>query len=159
MRQEKTYLVKTLKEAGAGNSIFTSFKRVEMSHDIKLAGVTVSGETLVRSGSKIKYMDAEGRRKSRHKLWDRITKMRVVIADSSDEKVEEVLEKFLRIVGKGLEIDQNWVTLEVGELDWVDEKDSILKAKVAVQFDVTFTGGIYEDYSMKPMGIEVKQEA
>lgn len=84
--------------------------------------------------------------------------MHVVIADSSDEKVEEVLVKFLRIVGKGLEIDQNWVTLEIGELDWVDEKDSILKAKVAVQFDVTFTGGIYKDYSVKPMGIEVKQE-
>ena len=30
---------------------------------------------------------------------------------------------------------------------------SILKAKVAVQFDITFEGGIYQDRDIKPMDI------
>ena len=47
----------------------------------------------------------------------------------------------------------NWVNIVVGEADWVEEGDSILKAKVAVQFDITFEGGIYQDRDIKPMDI------
>ena len=50
-------------------------------------------------------------------------------------------------------MDGNWVNIVVGEADWVEEGDSILKAKVAVQFDITFEGGIYEDRDIKPMDI------
>ena len=35
--------------------------------------------------------------------------------------------------------------LATGEVDWVDEKDSILKAKIAVEIPVTFSYGIYKD--------------
>jgi len=42
-------------------------------------------------------------------------------------------------------------TLICWATDWVEEGDSILKAKVAVQFDITFEGGIYEDRDIKPM--------
>ena len=83
--------------------------------------------------------------------------MHVVIADTTDEKVEAILEKFLCNIKKGIAVDGNWVDIEIGELDWVDEKDSILKAKVAVQFDVTITGGIYADYVLKKVAIDVKE--
>ncbi len=158
MRKEKEYLVDKLKKAGVKGSIFTSLKKMEMSHDLQMAGVMVSGEVLTRSGSKVKYVDEEGRRRSRHKIWKRATKLHVVIGDTTDERVETVLEKFLRIIGKGMVVDQNWVDIEIGELDWVDEKDSILKAKVAVQFDVTFTGGIYTDHLLKTAEINIIQE-
>ncbi len=157
MRKEKEYLIARLKEAGVKGSVFTSLKKMEMSHDLQMAGVMVSGEVLTRSGSKTKYVDEEGRRRSRHKLWKRVTKMHVVIADTTDEKVEAILEKFLRNMKKGIAADGNWVDIEIGELDWVDEKDSILKAKVAVQFDVTFTGGIYADYVLKEVAINIKE--
>lgn len=54
---------------------------------------------------------------------------------------------------KGIDVDGNWVNIVVGEADWVEEGDSILKAKVAVQFDITFEGGIYQDRDIKPMDI------
>ena len=41
----------------------------------------------------------------------------------------------------------------VGEADWVEEGDSVLKAKIAVQFDVTFEGGIYADFTKKAVEI------
>lgn len=159
MRKEKEYLIDRLKKAGVKGNVFTSLKKMEMSRDLQMAGVMVSGEVLTRSGSKTKYTDEEGRRRSRHKLWKRVTKMHVVIADTTDEKAEEILEEFLRNIKKGIAADGNWVDIEIGELDWVDEKDSILKAKVAVQFDVTFTGGIYVDYMLKTAVFNVKQEA
>lgn len=158
MRKEKEYLVAVLKEAGVKGNVFTSLKKMEMSHDLQMAGVMISGEMLTRSGSKTKYTDEEGRRRSRHKIWKRVTRMHVVIADTTDEKVEELLEKFLHKIKKGIAVDGNWEDIDVGELDWVDADDSILKAKVAVQFDVTFTGGIYKDYALKAVGIEIKQE-
>lgn len=39
------------------------------------------------------------------------------------------------------------------EADWVEEGDSVLKAKIAVQFDVTFEGGIYADSTKKAVEI------
>ena len=87
------------------------------------------------------------------KLWDRSTSLHIVIADTSEEKVEEILENFLRNLKKGIDVDGNWVNIVVGEADWVEEGDSILKAKVAVQFDITFEGGIYQDRDIKPMDI------
>ena len=96
MRKEKEYLIARLKEAGVKGSVFTSLKKMEMSHDLQMAGVMVSGEVLTRSGSKTKYVDEEGRRRSRHKLWKRVTKMHVVIADTIDEKVEAEMKEGIR---------------------------------------------------------------
>lgn len=67
--------------------------------------------------------------------------------------MEKILDSFLRKLKKGIDVDENWVNIVVGEVDWVEEGDSILKAKVAVQFDITFEGGIYEDRDIKPMDI------
>ena len=61
MRKEKEYLIARLKEAGVKGSVFTSLKKMEMSHDLQMAGVMVSGEVLTRSGSKTKYVDGSRR--------------------------------------------------------------------------------------------------
>ena len=77
----------------------------------------------------------------------------MIIADASEDKCEEIFEKFLRLIGKGMEDNGNWVNIVVGEADWVEEGDSVLKAKIAVQFDVTFEGGIYADFTKKAVEI------
>lgn len=59
--------------------------------------------------------------------------------------MERTLTNFLKHISKGLEVDRNWVDIEIGEADWVEKEDSILKSKIAVEFDVTLTGGIYTD--------------
>lgn len=150
---EKNYLIKTLKESGIKSQVYTNMKKLKQGNEPHVGAVLRNGETFTRSGSKKVYTDQEGQRKRRAKLWDRITTLRVVIADTSEEKVEVILDNFLRNLKKGVDVDGNWVNIIVGEADWVEEGDSILKAKIAVQFDITFEGGIYEDRDMKPMDI------
>lgn len=153
MVKEKNYIVETLKSSGIKSQVYTNMKKLKQGNEVHVGAVLRNGETFTRSGSKRKFVDQEGRQKRRVKLWNRNTSLHVVIADTSEEKVEEILEEFLRNLKKGIDVDGNWVNIVVGEADWVEEGDSILKAKVAVQFDITFEGGIYEDRDIKPMDI------
>ena len=153
MVKERNYIVETLKSSGIKSQVYTNMKKLKQGNEVHVGAVLRNGETFTRSGSKRKFVDQEGRQKRRVKLWDRNTSLHVVIADTSEENVEEILEAFLRNLKKGMDVDGNWVNIVVGEADWVEEGDSILKAKVAVQFDITFEGGIYEDRDIKPMDI------
>ena len=91
----------------------------------------------------------EGQRITRKKLFERITVLHVVIGEYNEEKVENIFTKFLKIMSKGVEVDGNWVEMEIGEVDWVQGEDTILKSKMAVEFDMTLTGGVYVDVPMK----------
>ena len=153
MVKEKEYLIDILQSSGIKSQVYTSMKKLKQANEVHIGAVLRNGETFTRSGSKKIYRDQEGQRKRRAKLWDRTTTLRVVIADTSEEKVEIILDNFLRNLKKGMDVEGNWVNIVVGDADWVEEGDSILKAKIAVQFDITFEGGIYEDRDMKPMDI------
>lgn len=153
MVKEKEYLIDILQSSGIKSQVYTSMKKLKQANEVHVGAVLRNGETFTRSGSKKIYRDQEGQRKRRAKLWDRTTTLRVVIADTSEEKVEIILDNFLRNLKKGMDVEGNWVNIVVGDADWVEEGDSILKAKIAVQFDITFEGGIYEDRDMKPMDI------
>lgn len=153
MVKERNYIVETLKNSGIKSQVYTNMKKLKQGNEVHVGAVLRNGETFTRSGSKRKFVDQEGRQKRRVKLWERNTSLHVVIADTSEENVEKILEEFLRNLKKGIDVDGNWVNIVVGEADWVEEGDSILKAKVAVQFDITFEGGIYEDRDIKPMDI------
>lgn len=153
MVTETEYLINVLKESGIRSNVYTSFKKLKQGNELQMAAVLRNSETFGRSGSKKTYTDQEGRQKRRAKLWDRTTSVNVVIADTTEAKVEDILEKFLRRIGKGIEVDGNWTDIEIGDVDWVEEEDSILKARVAIQFEVTLKGGIYEDRDIKPMRV------
>jgi len=45
------------------------------------------------------------------------------------------------------------VDIELGEVEWVDKEDSILKANIACQIPVTFHGGIYRDDKKKAASV------
>lgn len=153
MVKERDYLIDTLKKSGIKSQVYTSMKKLKQGNEVHVGAVLRNSETFTRSGSKRKFTDQEGRQKRRIKLWERSTSLHVVIADTSEEKVEEILESFLRNLKKGIDVDGNWTGIAVGMMDWVEEEDSILKAKIAVQFDVTFGGGIYEDRDIRSLGI------
>ena len=156
MVNEKNYLIDTLKKSGIRSQVYTSMKKLKQANEVLVGAVLRNGETFMRSGSKRRFTDQEGRQKRRYRRWDRCTSLRVVIADTSEEKVEEILENFLRNLKKGIGVEGSWVNIVVGEADWVEEGDSILKAKVAVQIDITFEGGIYEDRDFRPMDFDVR---
>lgn len=145
MKAERDFLVQKLKDAGIHGKIHESLKSLKNCNEVHVGAVLRTGEDFTRSGSKKKYTDQQGHRKQRNKLFKRITELHVVIADTDEAKVEEILTKFLKGISKGLEVDGNWGDIEIGKADWVEGDDSILKSKIAVEFDVTLTGGIYTD--------------
>lgn len=153
MVAETDYLIKILKESGIRSNVYTSLKKLKQANELQVAGVLRNSEVFGRSGSKKTYTDQQGQRKCMTKLWDRTTSVNVVIADTTEAKVDGILEEFLRRIGKGIEVDRNWADIEIGDVDWVEEEDSILKAKVAVQFEVTLKSGIYEDRDLRAMEI------
>lgn len=161
MKAEKDFLIRLLKEAGIKSAVYTSMKKLKAANEMHLGAVLVSGDSFTRSKHRKAYTDHEGIRKSRHRIWERDTEMKVVIADSDEGFCEDILEKFLLLVPKGIYVDGNWISIEVGKADWVEEEDSILRAKVAVEIPVTFGGGLYKDEAMGQMklgSIEAEKE-
>ena len=148
MKPERDFLVETLRTAGVRGKIHDSLKTLKNCNEVHVGAVLRVNEKFTRSGSKKRYTDQAGHRKQRNKLFDRITKLHVVIADSEESKVESIFTKFLQELSKGFAVDGNWVGIELEDADWVEQGDSILKSKVAVEFDVIITGGVYKDINL-----------
>lgn len=153
MKIERDFLVQALQNAGVRGKIHESMKSLKNCNETHLGAVLRVGENFDRSGSRKKYTDQEGHRKQRRKLFARVTTLHVVIADSDEEKVEKILTEFLKNISKGLGVDGNWVDIEIGDADWVEGDDSILKSKIAVEFNVILTGGVYVDTDIVAVGI------
>ena len=153
MKVEREFLMGKLKEAGIRGRVYESLKD---SNSVQVGAVLRVGESFVRSGSKKRFTDDEGRRRQRNRLFKRTTVLHVVIADSDEDKVDQVLTKFLSIISKGFPVNENWVDIEIGDADWLEKNDTILKSCIAVEFDVTLHGGIYsEDTEIKAPAVGV----
>ena len=153
MKEERDFLIKALQKAGVKVKIHESMKTLKNCGELHVGAVLRVRENFTRSGSKKRYTDKEGQRKQRNKLFDRITVMHVVIADTSEDKVETLLNNFLTGISKGFEVNGNWVDLELSDAEWLEEEDTILKAKITVEFDVTLKGGIYVDTDVVNIGL------
>lgn len=153
MKKEREYLIQQLKDAGIHGKIHESMKSLKNCNEIHLGAVLRVGEEITRSGSKKRYTDQEGHRIQREKLYRRVTTLHVTIGDKNEERVEDILDKFLAGLHKGFAVDGNWVDIEIGTLEWMEGEDSILKSKVVVEFDITLTGGIYTDIELVEAGI------
>lgn len=143
--ESKQYLVQKLKEAGLKSNPYTSEKALEKSQESHIGAVLFESEAILRNGSKTHYRDQQGAQKKRRKVFDRGLTFTVIIGDYSDEAVEAMFERFLGSLDEGIDINGDFVPIEVEGADWVDKDDSILKAKVAVQIKITFNGGLYRD--------------
>lgn len=153
MKEERDFLIKALQKAGVKGKIHESMKTLKNCGELHVGAVLRVRENFTRSGSKKRYTDKEGQRKQRNKLFDRITILHVVIADTSEDKVETLLNNFLTGISKGFEVNGNWVDLEISDAEWLEEEDTILKAKITVEFDVTLKGGIYVDTDVVNIGL------
>lgn len=151
----KQYLIGKLKATGIRTNPYTSHKALESCQESHVGAVLFAGEDLLRNGSKTIYKD-NGATRKRRKIFDRDITMSVIIGDYSDDRVEQIFERFVQLLDKGIEVDGNYVPIEPVAADWVDRDDSILRARVAVQIKVIFHGGIYRDTDFaKLTGIEV----
>lgn len=142
---KKKYLEDLLRASGITGVIYESLKKMSEDEGSYYAGILRGSDKPVRSKSK-KIYDNGAVTMNRVKLYDMETVYTVVIAEYDEEHLEAHLEAFFKTISKGYDDGNgNWVGVEAGEVDWVDEKDSILKAKIAVEIPVTFTYGIYKD--------------
>jgi len=113
-------------------------------------------ETFTRNGSKKRYRDEEGTLHKRRKIMERATTFGVIIGGYTDDEVEEIFDRFVASLDRGIYIDGNFVPIEIEGADWVDKDDSLLKAQVAVQVMITFNGGVYRDTGFAPLtGVRV----
>lgn len=159
----RNYLMNKLKDSGIHMEPVTSMKALRLYGDSHLAAVLFEEESINRCGSKSIYKDQTGASKQRKKIFNRELTFTVVIGEYDPEKAGAIYEEFLKNIGRGFYIDGNFVSLEPLEAEWVENADSILKAKIAIQLRVTFYGGIYADTGRintgtKKMDIEVMKD-
>lgn len=145
MRREKEYLKECLQKAGIKNEVITTWKALQIKMDSHVGAVLREGQTITRNGSKRNFKDQDGVRCVRAKAYDVDTSFKVVIGEYTEEKCEEIFLAFLEALGNGIHIEGNYVDIEIGQVEWVEKEDSILKANIACQIPITFHGGIYRD--------------
>lgn len=153
MRQEKEYLKQCLMAAGIKNEIATNWKNLQLKQDSHIGAILREGQTITRNGSKRNYEDQSGVRCVRTKVYDVDTVFKVVIGEYTEDDCERIFRKFLETLGDGIRLDGNYVDIEIGQVEWVEKEDSILKANIACQVPITFHGGIYRDIKKKGMSI------
>lgn len=135
-----------LKEAGIKTAVLTSMKKLKLANEVHIAAVLRDGESYSRSNSKKIFVDQDGIEKRRIKLFQKTTKLKVIIGESTEEKCEEIFEKFIKLLGKGTDDGNgNWIDMELKDADWVESDDSILKSKIAVECIIECMSGVYVD--------------
>lgn len=153
MIAEKEYLIEILKKSGIKSQIYTSMKKLKASNETHVAAVLFDGESFERSNSKRRYIDKAGIEKRRKKIFERETRMKVIISDNSEEKVEEITMNFLRMIGTGFPYDGNWIDIWIEGAEWLSEGDHILRGKIAVELKLTLKNGVYSEETLKSIGI------
>lgn len=157
----RNHLITLLKESGIKVEPYKSRKHMKTSSGFHMGAVLFEREVLEKDLQKRIYMDTEGKKK-RRKMYKREVIFRVVIGENEIGKVQDIYEIFLERLPSGIEVGKNYVEFVVAEADWLDDEDSIIKAKCAVQFMVHCIGGVYKDTSYKKyedIKIEVEKEA
>lgn len=148
-------LKECLKHCGATGNIHTSTKKLKASGESRVFAVLFEDDALSKNKSKRVYMDSAGKHKRRRK-FDRSLTFSVVIGEYNIEKVQELYDRFLEGIPDGIYVDGNYVYMEPTVADWMDDEDTIIRAKCAVQVKVVCKGGVYKDTDFAQIsGVEV----
>lgn len=140
-----------LKQCGAAGNMHTSRKKLRSSNESRVFAVLFEDDGLAKNKSKRIYTDA-GRKHKRRKKFDRDLTFSVVIGEYTIEKVEEIYDKFLEDIPDGIYVNGNYVDIEPVAADWMDDEDTIIRARCAVQIKVVCRGGVYKDTDFAKAG-------
>ena len=95
----------------------------------------------------------------RTKKFNRNITFVVVIGEYSYKKCDKIYSKFISILDDGIYVEDNYVEMTIdSDVDWVEEKDSIISSEIAVQILITFNGGVYKDTGYKKVDINISLE-
>ena len=138
-------LIETLKAAGIRNKPYTSQKFLSLAQESHVGAVLFEKESLQKEPLNRVYIGEDGKKRKRKRLFSRMASFNIVIGEYTVEAAEAIYENFLEQLPAGFYVDGNYVNIEPNEAEWMDEKDHILKSKVAVQLLVLCNGGVYKD--------------
>lgn len=133
-----------LKQCGATGNMHTSRKKLKGSNESRVFAILFEDDGLAKNKGKRIYIDADGKHK-RRKKFDRDLTFSIVIGEYDIEKVQEIYDKFLENIPDGIYVKGNYVEIEPTAADWMDDEDTIIRAKCAVQIKVVCKGGVYKD--------------
>ena len=145
IKECRDILLETLKGAGIRNKLYTSQKYLSLAQESHVGAVLFEKESLQKDPQNRVYTTGDGRKRKRKRVFSRVATFNVVIGEYTVEAAEAIYESFLGQLPAGIYIDGNYVSIEPDEAEWMDEKDHILKSKVAVQMMVLCKGGVYKD--------------
>ena len=147
----RQYLKDKLKDAGIKTKILTTMKELKITQENHLGAVLFESDDFEKSIKKRQFINANGDKQKRTQKLLRKTQFTVTIGEYSTEKCEGIFDKFMESLDSGIYIDDNYVELNPLKADWVEDKDSIIKSKIAVQILIEFVGGVYKDTGFKPI--------
>ena len=133
---------------GDAPQIFNSLKELQDCVDVRCAAVLIRSDTLTYSGRPRRNL-ATG--KDDLCLYDRALTVDVVIGEENKSKLDSIFSAFVAALGRGFTDNGHYIAIEFGEAEWVDKKDSILNANIAVELQIKFTGGIYRAANYKQL--------
>lgn len=140
------YLEEKLKESGVKEKICKTMKELQNFQGSHVGAVIVDFDKLDKH-KKNKVYEVGEKKIKRVKKFDRITRLNIIIGDQEIYKCDAIFATFLSKIDRGIvDPDGNFVEIELEQADWISDKDSILKSKIAVQLPINFHGGIYKDY-------------
>lgn len=133
---------------GDAPQIFASLKELENCVDVRCAGILIRSDELTFSGRPRRNTATS---ENDLCLYDRVLTVDVIIGEEDKAKLDSIFSAFVAALGRGFTDEGHYIAIEIGEAEWVDKKDSILNANIAVELQVKFRGGIYKAITYKQL--------
>ncbi len=134
---------------GAPPQVYTALQTLKTCVNPHVGAVMVREDTLTRSGRPLRNL-ATGQ--DDLQLFDRSVTFDVVIGEESTERLAAIFDAFLVSLDRGLTHQGHYIAIELPEpADWVDKKDSVINAEIAVELPVVFRGGVYKTQTFKQL--------
>lgn len=143
------YLEELLVKSGIKSRVCKSIDELKR-YDSQHTGGIVLEKDKFETERKNKVFIQEKQQKKRIKKFSRDTAFLIIIGEYKPIACDKLFATFLSLIDRGIYDDAgNYVGIEIGEAEWLRDKDSLLRSSVVVQVSITFKGGLYKDYDYK----------
>lgn len=126
--------------------IFHTLKELKDCVDTRCAAILPRADTLTFSGRPCRNLET---RQDDLKIYDRTLVVDVVLGDETKLMLDPAFETFVASLGQTIRHNGHGITLSFEEAEWVEKKDSVLNAEIAVELPVIFKGGVYRPQSFR----------
>lgn len=121
--------------------VFHTLKELKDCLDVRCAAILPRSDTLTFNGRPCRNLDTK---QDDLKLYNRTLIVDVVLGDETKRKLDTAFEAFIVSLGQMLRHNGHGIAISFDNAEWVEKKDSILNAEIAVEIPVIFTGGMYK---------------